>query len=55
MNRKCAICQKPADPAIGAFCSIRCQQVDLHRWLGEVYTVPGSEGLAPSEPADNEE
>ncbi|MCA9099854.1 MAG: DNA gyrase inhibitor YacG [Planctomycetales bacterium] len=22
------------------FCSTRCQQIDLGRWLGEQYTVP---------------
>lgn len=22
------------------FCSVRCQQIDLGRWLGEQYSVP---------------
>ena len=38
---KCPICGKPADAKFRPFCSRRCADVDLNRWLGEVYTVPG--------------
>jgi endogenous inhibitor of DNA gyrase (YacG/DUF329 family) len=40
--RACPICGKPADPARRPFCSTRCRQIDLNRWLGEVYRVPAS-------------
>ena len=40
---KCPICAKPADPQYRPFCSRRCANVDLGRWLGEVYVVPGDE------------
>lgn len=36
----CPICGKAADPAYRPFCSARCKQVDLSRWLNEVYRVP---------------
>ena len=38
--RRCPICGKPASPATTPFCSKRCADVDLHRWLGEGYRVP---------------
>jgi len=46
-NRKgagCPICGKPADDRYRPFCSRRCADVDLHRWLGEGYRVPTDEG-----------
>ena len=36
----CPICGKPADPAIRPFCSKRCADIDLNRWLKGVYAVP---------------
>ncbi len=41
--KKCAICGKPADPSLKLFCSRRCADVDLHRWLSGVYVVPTNE------------
>ncbi len=37
----CAICGKPVDPAYRPFCSRRCADVDLQRWLSDRYVVPG--------------
>jgi endogenous inhibitor of DNA gyrase (YacG/DUF329 family) len=48
----CPICTKPADPAYRPFCSKRCADVDLHRWLSEGYVMPGSEEDEP--PAEDE-
>ena len=42
-DRRCPICGKPAGPAARPFCSKRCADVDLHRWLGGVYAVPSVE------------
>lgn len=39
----CPVCGRPATPACRPFCSKRCADVDLGRWLNEVYTVPGDE------------
>jgi len=40
---KCPICGKPADAVLRPFCSKRCADVDLHRWLSGVYVVPVTE------------
>ncbi len=40
-RKTCAICGKPRDPRYDPFCSKRCADVDLHRWLSGVYVVPG--------------
>ena len=37
---KCPICQKPAAEKIRPFCSKRCADIDLGRWLKEGYRVP---------------
>ena len=37
----CPICGKPGDPKLKPFCSERCSDVDLGRWLDGGYRVPG--------------
>jgi uncharacterized protein len=50
--KPCPICGKTAAAATRPFCSKRCADIDLHRWLGGVYVVPD----APATAADaNEE
>ena len=39
---KCPICGKPATPEHRPFCSARCRQVDLGRWLSGDYVIPGA-------------
>ena len=39
--RKCPICGKPATEASKPFCSERCRDVDLNRWLSNSYVIPG--------------
>jgi endogenous inhibitor of DNA gyrase (YacG/DUF329 family) len=41
--RACPICGKPAEAQFRVFCSQRCADVDLNRWLSGVYAVPGKE------------
>jgi endogenous inhibitor of DNA gyrase (YacG/DUF329 family) len=48
-GRGCPICGKPSDPASSPFCSRRCRQVDLNRWLSGAYVVAGHEGEGPKE------
>ena len=39
---KCPICEAyPADPKFRPFCSKRCADVDLSRWLKGGYAIPG--------------
>jgi uncharacterized protein len=49
--RRCAICGKPAVAEFRTFCSRRCADVDLNRWLSGVYVVPGREEEAEDENA----
>jgi uncharacterized protein len=38
--KKCPICGKPAVEASKPFCSERCRDVDLNRWLSGRYVIP---------------
>jgi endogenous inhibitor of DNA gyrase (YacG/DUF329 family) len=47
MTRPCPVCEKaPAAPAYRPFCSRRCADVDLGRWLAGSYVIPGMDGEA---------
>ena len=39
--KPCPECGKPANPATLPFCSPRCRDVDLNRWLSGSYVIPG--------------
>ncbi len=43
MSGKCPICGKPPQPEYRPFCSRRCADVDLQRWLTGGYAVPAQE------------
>lgn len=45
---RCPICGAPPDAAFRPFCSRRCADVDLSRWLRGAYAIP-------SQTADDEE
>jgi endogenous inhibitor of DNA gyrase (YacG/DUF329 family) len=56
-TKLCAICGKPQVERFRPFCSRRCADVDLHRWLSGAYAVPSVEDddresrpLIPPEP-----
>ncbi len=42
-RKKCPICGKPSDEKTKPFCSKRCADVDLHRWLSGSYAIPVTE------------
>jgi endogenous inhibitor of DNA gyrase (YacG/DUF329 family) len=55
--KPCPICGKPAVEAFRPFCSRRCANVDLNRWLSGVYAVPVKEeededGTPAAKPGD---
>jgi endogenous inhibitor of DNA gyrase (YacG/DUF329 family) len=58
----CPICKQPVAPRAGnrafPFCSDRCRLLDLGKWLGGDYRVPGEragDGAAgPAQPGDDE-
>jgi endogenous inhibitor of DNA gyrase (YacG/DUF329 family) len=37
---KCPICKKPSVEEFKPFCSKRCAEVDLGRWLTQSYALP---------------
>ena len=39
----CPICEKPTVPATRPFCSKRCADLDLARWLNGTYAVPSQD------------
>jgi uncharacterized protein len=41
----CLVCGKPRTPAYRPFCSARCRDIDLGRWLRGTYRVETDEGL----------
>ncbi|HWL04183.1 MAG TPA: DNA gyrase inhibitor YacG [Xanthobacteraceae bacterium] len=51
----CPICRRPAEERFKPFCSARCRDIDLHRWMAGVYAIPakpddeedGEDGAAP--------
>jgi endogenous inhibitor of DNA gyrase (YacG/DUF329 family) len=40
----CAVCAKPVVERFRPFCSKRCADVDLQRWLTNSYVIPGERG-----------
>ena len=47
-SAKCPICGQPSTAEYRPFCSRRCADVDLGRWFGGNYRIPG-EPLAETE------
>ncbi len=41
--RKCAVCHKPASQKYYPFCSERCANIDLNRWLSSAYVIPAAD------------
>ena len=51
MTLTCPICGKPEAPAARPFCSKRCADIDLGRWLTAHYVVLGADGDAAQDEA----
>jgi uncharacterized protein len=39
---RCPTCRKPTVAAHRPFCSKRCADIDLARWLGGTFVIPGA-------------
>lgn len=57
-NKDCPVCGKPTAKDHAPFCSARCKDVDLNRWLSDGYSIPGtpdddSEGTENPDFSDN--
>ncbi len=53
-SERCPICAKEAAADYAPFCSKRCADVDLHRWLSGSYAVPVSEDESDGEEESEE-
>lgn len=51
----CPICKKDTDPKYRPFCSRRCADVDLGRWLNESYAIPAPDGEEDARPGLEDE
>jgi endogenous inhibitor of DNA gyrase (YacG/DUF329 family) len=56
MSGGCPVCHKPATAVYRPFCSRRCADVDLGRWLTGGYALPGppltDEAPEPPDPSE---
>ncbi|MFN7131772.1 MAG: DNA gyrase inhibitor YacG [Myxococcales bacterium] len=60
---RCPVCRKSVAPRLEnpafPFCSDRCKMIDLGKWLGEEYRIPGrpeeSEDELPPVPGRDDE
>lgn len=51
----CAICGGAVTDAHRPFCSVRCAQIDLGRWLKESYRIPAEEAPGDLSSAPDDE
>jgi uncharacterized protein len=59
----CPICGKPSTQAHHPFCSGRCADIDLNRWLSGAYVIPAvptaaeddDDALPAQDPGEDEE
>jgi endogenous inhibitor of DNA gyrase (YacG/DUF329 family) len=47
--KPCPICDAPAEPKFRPFCSRRCADLDLGRWLKGAYAIPAVETDEPDD------
>ena len=53
-QQRCALCgQHTVQDAYQPFCSRRCADVDLNRWLSESYRIPAQDD-APTQAIEND-
>ena len=49
LKAACPLCQRPAEILYRPFCSRRCAQLDLGKWLTGSYTIPSYEAMEDSD------
>lgn len=40
-GQRCPLCGQPTERAVRPFCSPRCKEIDLGRWLTGAYVIEG--------------
>ena len=53
-KKKCPICGKPTVEEFKPFCSKRCADIDLNRWLSGSYVIPARDDEPMSEDEDRQ-
>ena len=52
-TRPCPICGRPSSQEFHPFCSARCADIDLNRWLSGVYVIPAKETETDEDETDS--
>ncbi len=52
---RCPVCARPAAAEFKPFCSRRCADADLSRWLGGRYRIPTEEAPVAELPDEDSE
>jgi len=52
--KACPVCKKPATQEYLPFCSKRCANIDLGRWLDGSYAIPTSENTPTEDDYDDD-
>ncbi len=52
---QCPICGRPRDAKFRPFCSKRCADIDLMRWLKGEYAIPGAPAGEENAPDSSED
>ncbi len=47
----CPVCKQPPKPDFAPFCSRRCADIDLGRWLKGGYVIPGGREQGEEQPS----
>ena len=55
LGKKCPNCRKNATLQFHPFCTKRCANMDLSRWLNEGYSIPGDEVVSNEEDVYDED
>ncbi len=50
-KQRCVLCARAVHENYKPFCSRRCADVDLNRWLSEGYRIPVQDEDFPTDPA----
>lgn len=51
----CPICGKPSSQQFHPFCSARCKDIDLNRWLSGSYVIPAKDDEDEAKVPDGDE
>jgi endogenous inhibitor of DNA gyrase (YacG/DUF329 family) len=50
----CPICSRPTEKEYRPFCSRRCADLDLAKWLTGAYVIPGDEPVEEDTPPETD-